>query len=129
MKKIWVSASEVGQSAFCPHSLELKYRGVKPSKKAVMQMENGNYHHKKLNEHVDSDKRCFIATHLYGLEDIRTYKLRQFRDRYLIDHWLGRTLVKAYYWLSPYWVRVCEKNRLCNKLSRTLMDYVIRRIV
>ena len=127
-KKQWVSASDVGQTAFCPHALELKTRGVALSKRANQQMRVGQKHHDRLNERIESDKRCFIATYLYGQDDVRTQQLRRFRDQHLLTFFIGRWAVNGYYFASPYWVRLCQKNRVADRVSRKLLNSITKKL-
>ncbi len=80
-KKIWVSASDAGRAAFCGHFLELKYSGAKVSKEAKVLMANGDKAHDNFNN-LAQGKRCFIASHLYGINHSNTQLLRDFRDDY-----------------------------------------------
>jgi hypothetical protein len=62
---------------------------------------------------------CIIATSVYGsplAEDVQV--LRQFRDRYLITHMLGRLLVSAYYRLSPPLARAIAASETLRSVSR-----------
>lgn len=47
------------------------------------------------------DRRCFIATAVYGAEAEETNYLRQWRDDVLLKTGLGRLFVVFYYYLSP----------------------------
>ena len=41
---------------------------------------------------------CFVACTVYGSADApQVNTLRQFRDKHLVHHWLGRIFVKGYY--------------------------------
>lgn len=48
-----------------------------------------------------TDRRCFVASAVYGADDPRTDQLRQFRDTYLMGSATGRGVVQLYYTLSP----------------------------
>jgi hypothetical protein len=44
---------------------------------------------------------CFIATAVYSENSKEVQILRQFRDRFLLNNWLGKLFVNTYYLLSP----------------------------
>ena len=48
-----------------------------------------------------ADRRCFVATCLYGDAAWQTEALRRFRDEVLLRSRLGRWIVEAYYALAP----------------------------
>jgi hypothetical protein len=128
MKDTWISASQISQVCFCPHSLALKSSGYKPSAHAQHLMRQGIDEHEKLNLRVRTDvqdKRCYVATHLYGTNDWRTQRLRIFRDEHLKSSWWGRSLVSIYYHLSPSWVRVCCRLPWVDRLTRRGIEKIL----
>lgn len=56
-----------------------------------------------------SDRRCFVATRLYGDEAWQTRALRRFRDEVLLQRRLGREFVAAYYAIAPAVCRVLTR--------------------
>jgi len=127
-KKVWVSASDVGRAAFCPHYLELKKRGVKASKQAEEARARGNASHDELNR-MAQDKRCYIASHLYGLDDGRTDALRSFRDNTLLRHRPGKVLVNIYYSLSPTLVTISSRSPAAERCLRYMVNGIVKRIL
>jgi glucose/arabinose dehydrogenase len=62
---------------------------------------------------------CFIATAAFGSPLAREVQImRQFRDRYLLTNGLGRSLVAAYYRLSPPLARVIAANGVVRGATR-----------
>lgn len=55
------------------------------------------------------DRRCFIATAVYGPEAPETQFLRGWRDRVLLPTALGRFAVSVYYALSPSLVQLLQR--------------------
>lgn len=55
-----------------------------------------------------SDRRCFVASAVYGLDDPRTEELRRFRDARLLPSVVGRFAVRIYYFTSPLLVFALE---------------------
>ena len=71
-----------------------------------------------------SDRRCFVATSLYGLDDPRTEALRAFRDRSLMPSAAGRALVSAYYRTSPALVSVLDRAPALRSAARLALDLI-----
>jgi len=127
-KKIWVSASDVGRAAFCPHYLELKNRGVKASRQAEASRARGNASHDELNR-IAQDKRCYIASYLYGIDDERTNALRSFRDKTLLRHRPGNVLVNIYYRLSPTLVTISSRSSTAERCLRYMVNGIVKRLL
>jgi subtilisin family serine protease len=65
------------------------------------------------------DRRCFIATAVYGSEDHPHVKILQsFRDTYLLDNSPGRKFVEIYYHYSPSLADAIEHNQGLRALVR-----------
>ncbi|UZE97250.1 CFI-box-CTERM domain-containing protein [Alkalimarinus alittae] len=110
----WVSASKVGRAAFCPHYLELAQKGAKVSDKAKAARIKGDAGHDQLNK-LAEDKRCYVASHLYGVDDRRTQLLRGFRDQHLKNNLPGKVFINVYYRLSPLLISVASAFPALNK--------------
>ena len=119
----FISASEAGRGAFCPHYLELQQKGEKPSNEAKMLRASGDEAHQKINK-LAEDKRCFIASHLYGVDDPKTNQLRRFRNKYLVPYRMGRILVKSYYYLSPLVIRLAKQIPIVDRCLLVIVDHV-----
>lgn len=126
-KKVWVSASDVGKTDYCPHSVSLKAQKAPINRQSKMAMREGDNAHARVNAVAAAqDKRCYIASYLYGIDDPRTECLRQFRDKHLMPHAGGRVLVEAYYRLSPWLVDLSKQHSVVNRLLSGLTRMVVR---
>ena len=70
----------------------------------------------------NNDHRCFIATAAYGsymAHDVMV--LREFRDKHLLTHPLGRAFVKAYYTVSPPLADLIARSELLKSMTRVLL--------
>lgn len=123
----WISASDVGRSEFCPNSVALKYAGAKPSQRALAAQDRGNLKHEQFNRQISTDKRCYVASYLYGVEDPRTETLRQFRDNTLQCSPGGRILIAFYYWLSPVVIKISKRASWIDRLLRRIVDRLVLR--
>lgn len=72
------------------------------------------------------DRRCYVATALYGPDAPETQRLRAWRDRVLVPHAMGRMLVRLYYRLSPPLLRLARTRPCIGTLLRDLTDRVLR---
>lgn len=71
------------------------------------------------------DKRCFVATCVYGQDAWETELLREFRDRRLGSWAGGRLLTRVYYRVSPGVVGVLEKWPGLKTPVRKGLDWVV----
>ena len=125
----WVSASDAGRDAYCPHYLELKYSGAQVSAKAQAARARGDAAHAQFNADITApkrDSRCFIATQVYGLHDPRTDQLRLWRDEVLMPSRTGRLFVRLYYATSPALVLLCRRLSIVDRLARWCLDRLRR---
>jgi hypothetical protein len=122
----WVSASDIGQACYCPKALTHKYSGTSISVSAIAARKQGNQAHDELNKDVE-DKRCFVASHLFGTCDPRTELLRRFRDTHLRSM-PGRCLVELYYRTSPSLVVAARQSRPLDAVMRWAVTQVVRRL-
>lgn len=81
---------------------------------------------KKLNE-IRNNSNCFIATYAY--EDInhpKVEKFRYYRDNKLIHNFYGKYLIKLYYIISPFLVRLFKLLNFPPKYMRVFLDFLIK---
>lgn len=74
-----------------------------------------------------SKKVCFIATVAFESgEAPEVVFLREFRDDILLKCLAGRTLVDAYYMLSPPLAGVISHSQVLKRLSRMVLSHFVR---
>lgn len=71
------------------------------------------------------DRRCFIATAIYGAEAPETDFLRAWRDRVLMPTPAGRLFVRAYYAASPFLVPALCRSKRATVAVRAALDAVL----
>lgn len=74
------------------------------------------------------DRRCFIATVIYGPDAAETNFLRAWRDRVLLPSLAGRAFVRCYYALSPWLVPVLARSSRASAAARVVLDWLLRRL-
>lgn len=72
------------------------------------------------------DRRCFIATAIYGPDAAETNFLRAWRDRVLMPAMAGRLCVRAYYAVSPGLVPLLCKSRSVAMAVRAGLNALLR---
>ena len=73
-----------------------------------------------------TDRRCFIATALYGADAPQTEWLRAWRDSALMPHRPGRLFVRTYYALSPRLIAPLERCAPLRVIVRAALNTLIR---
>ena len=118
-----ISCSELGMAAKCPHTLMHKYAGTPESGACEQRKRKGTIAHEKFTVDLEqaADKRCYIASSLYGYDSPETQRLRQFRDNVLMRCALGRVVVRFYYTHSPKWVATGLVHRSVNRIFAILI--------
>jgi subtilisin family serine protease len=79
---------------------------------------------------TSSDRRCFIATSVYGNADHQQVKqLRQFRDK-LLNNWPSfQPLVDYYYQHSPQWVAYMDENPELNDGIKVILKPILEQVI
>jgi hypothetical protein len=72
---------------------------------------------------------CYIATCVYGSYDCpEVWTLRRFRDTVLRRHLLGRGFVRAYYEVSPTFVKWFGKSRWFQRFWQGILNRLVRHL-
>jgi hypothetical protein len=74
------------------------------------------------------DRRCYIATHVYGEDASETEALRRWRDEVLRQTALGRLATVLYYRISPALVRLFGPSHFLTAITRQGLNRLIRHI-
>lgn len=133
-----VTATVLAEMGFCEQACLMRARhGAVETAASAEAKRAGTNEHQRFHEQVSAqhnrsrtgtDRRCFIASAVYGQDDPRTDQLRQFRDRALMPHRSGRFLVRLYYRVSPSMVDAMAKRFWLRQGTRRILDQLRRRI-
>ncbi|WP_404302465.1 CFI-box-CTERM domain-containing protein [Alicycliphilus denitrificans] len=109
-----VSATELAEMGFCEKRVQLAYiygEQVTPEQRQAM-VRGRAVHQRYLEEGLaaTSDRRCFVATFVFGPDAQETQVLRAYRDAVLLRQRWGRGLVAAYYRVAPTGCRIMERS-------------------
>jgi len=136
-------ASDLAELGFCEMKVLLKARhGDQTTPEAAEARRGGLEEHERFHQQVtkehnrtvdavrgaETDKRCFIATAVYGGTDPRTQQLRSYRDSSLNATWWGRALVQMYYAVSPHIVPILLWSPMLRRSVAAALDHLRRRI-
>lgn len=129
MSKTKITISEVVDSIYCERSVRLDAtigKGEKPAELA-RRAAYGTAQHLRF-EREASDKRCFVATCIYGADAPETVLLRQYRDQHLLPSLAGTLAVRGYYVVSPFVVRGITACPRLGALIKPCIDRLVRQI-
>lgn len=126
----YVSITDVVATVYCERKAVLDWtRGKRQPLQVQARALSGSIGHKQFeyqgNLRAAVDRRCFIATHLYGDDAEQTWELRAWRDEVLMPSTGGRWLVAAYYRVSPCVVHVMDALPWMGRILRPLLRSVI----
>ena len=129
-KEDYVSASEIGKAAWCPHGASLAARGCKADSRHKERTDRGTRSHERLTQAVvaTQDRRCFVASYALGPDHVVTQQLRVWRDASLRPHWFGRAFIATYYALSPVVIRLLGWSSLFKSVSRWMVISLARSV-
>lgn len=134
-----IPVTEFAKMGYCETLFVLNKKHKNPEKAYRDQaaINRGNKEHDAFDarvkkQHVPfkeaTDKRCFIASCVYGQEHPKTEQLRQFRDAQLRPSAIGRALVKLYYRVSPSVLPLLENHPVLKRMSAHILNAIVRRL-
>lgn len=134
-----VRATDLADMGFCEQKCLLKaIHGEVDTRASADAKAKGRQEHERFHVQVSehhnrsrgaaTDKRCFIATAVYGGDDPRTEQLRRFRDHALVPYWAGRILVRAYYRVSPSIADTLVRYPSLRPIAGRCLDFIRRSI-
>jgi hypothetical protein len=127
-----IAISEIGEVGICERRVYLRKKyGLRTNRAREERLNRGTKVHQAAYEQSRPDekrvdKRCFIATSVYGVDAIETEHLRCIRDRYLMPNSVGMFLVRMYYGASPRIAQACEESERLRRAVRVVLDLVVK---
>lgn len=134
-----LAVTELAKMGYCETLLVLnkKHNNGHKTYRDEAAIDRGNKEHDAFDARVKrehapyspvTDKRCFIATSVYGPEAIETEQLRQWRDHTLAHKVGGAWLITAYYRVSPYVARFLDRNESLKVFIRSMLNLLLRKL-
>jgi len=128
-----VSAKDLAEMGFCEKRVLLSHlHGQRVTLAQRQSVERGRRAHEKYYREglaaaaaPEPDRRCFVATCLYGDAAWQTEILRRYRDEVLLRHQLGRWIVDAYKLLAPGMCRLLVRSPWLRPPVRWLVGMLV----
>ncbi len=126
-----VSATELAEMGFCEKRVQLAHLyGEQATPEQRRAMARGQADHQRYLEEglaATADRRCFVATLVFGADARETKVLRAYRDAVLLRRRWGRILVAAYYWVAPAGCRIMARSPAIEAGVRQMLCAVVAR--
>lgn len=119
-----VSATQLAEMGYCEQRMLLAHRlgeRTTPTQKRARARGDAAHVRYFAQGMAVKDRRCFIATCVFGPDAPETWQLRCYRDAVLLPRWWGRWLVAAYYRAAPCVCRLLESWPACMPVTRLLL--------
>lgn len=124
-----VSAKELAEMGFCEKRVQFAYLyGEQATPEQRQAMARGPVAHQRYLEEglaATDDRRCFVATFVFGPDARKTQVLRAYRDAVLLRWRWRRGLVAAYYRVAPMGCRVMDRSPATVAGVRRLLRIVV----
>ena len=107
-----VSATQLAEMGYCERRMLLAHRlGERTTLAQRQGRARGNEAHLRYFAQglAAKDRRCFIASCVFGPDALETQQFRGYRDAVLVPRWWGRWLVAFYYRIAPSICRLLER--------------------
>lgn len=119
-----VSATQLAEMGYCEQRMVLAHRlGERTTPAQRQGRARGNEAHLRYLAQglAAKDRRCFVASCIFGPDALETQQLRGYRDAVLLSRWWGRFLVALYYRVAPSMCRLLERWPAALSLTRTAL--------
>lgn len=128
-----VSATALAEMGFCEKRILLAHlHGELTTPLGRRRIRRGRAAHRQYYEQglaaASSDRRCFIATCVFGESAPQTQVLREFRDAVLLRGCLGRLLVTVYYMGAPAACVALQRSDILLRVTRLLLEAIVARL-
>lgn len=123
-----LSITEIVSVAYCEQKVIFDIeRGRSETREVRLKREDGISRHKRFEAEGrrSQDRRCFIATAIYGSDAFETDFLRGWRDRVLLPTRFGRIFVRFYYFVSPRLLPMLDRHTQLASAARTVLDRLV----
>lgn len=129
-----VSAKDLAEMGFCEKRVLLAHlHGQRLTLEQRRSVERGRQAHERYYREgvaaasaTGSDRRCFVATRLYGEAAWQTEALRRYRDEVLSRRGWSRYIVVAYYAIAPVVCRLLSWLPCLRSPARVLVGMAVR---
>ena len=119
-----VSATQLAEMGYCEQRMLLAHRlGERTTPAQRQARARGNEAHLRyfVQGVAAKDRRCFIASCVFGPDALETQQLCGYRDAVLLPRWWGQCLVALYYRVAPSMCRLLERWPAGLSLTRTAL--------
>lgn len=127
--KAVVSATQLAEMGYCEMRLLLAHRlGERTTPAQRRARARGDAAHARYFAEgiAAQDRRCFIASHVFGADSAEARTLRCYRDLVLLRHGWGRALTATYYTCAPCVCRALDRWPAGAALLRPLLRRLVR---